>query len=471
MQNSLDTQKIFLPRITLCFSEEYALARTALACHAKGVRSSPACRQATVLVLTGLVLFSAGSLAQLQSAPFTRAEKQLQIDSFETVWSTIRDNHWEIRPGGLDWQAIHDEYRPRVDRAETSDQVRGIMREMLARLKQTHFAILAPDLADEIAGDGGDGTPGFDVRIINAYVLVTEVNHADSNHENPVHSGWEVLNAGTWNLPELVSKLHADPAINQFAVERAIQSRITGPIGDTKHFVFIDGSGQRVALDLRLTPPRGELSRFGNLPPQHVWFEFRKIANAGLIRFNEFLDLQHVMPAFGKAVQDCAKCDGLMIDLRGNPGGIGGMAMGLAGWLTDRPNLQLGTMFMRGAALKFVINPRAEAYTGPLAILVDELSASTSEIFAGGLQDLHRARIFGTHTAGAALPSVITRLPDGDGFQYAIANYISEGGRALEGNGVTPDVEVGLTRESLLAGHDAVADAALEWIRQQRKKP
>jgi len=235
--------------------------------------------------------------------------------------------------------------------------------------------------------------------------------------------------------------------------------------------VFVDGAGAHIALDVRLRSPRGELAGFGNLPPQRVWFEFRKIGNTGVIRFNEFLDLPRLMPAFGKAVEECGKCDGLIIDIRGNPGGIGGMAMGMAGWLTDRQNLQLGTMYMRGATLKFFINPRADAYTGPLAILVDGTSASTSEIFAGGLQDLHRARVFGTRTAGAALPSVFTRLPDGDGFQYAVANYISEGGRALEGNGVTPDVEVRLTRESLLAGRDAVADAALEWIRQQGKQP
>ena len=109
------------------------------------------------------------------------------------------------------------------------------------------------------------------------------------------------------------------------------------------------------------------------------------------------------------------------------------MAMGMAGWLTDRANQRLGTMYTRGAALNFVINPRTNAFTGPVAILVDATSASTSEIFAGGLQDLQRARIFGTKTAGAALPSVITRLPNGDGFQYAIANYVSEGGRTLEG--------------------------------------
>src|SRR5262249_52447834 len=116
-----------------------------------------------------------------------------------------------------------------------------------------------------------------------------------------------------------------------------------------------------------------------------------------------------------------------------------------------------------------VINPRAKVFGGPVAVLVDACSASTSEIFAGGLKDLGRARIFGTRTAAAALPSTFERLPNGDGFQHAIANYISEGGQPLEGIGVSPDVEVKLTRESLLAGHDAVLDAALDWIRRQKK--
>jgi carboxyl-terminal processing protease len=99
---------------------------------------------------------------------------------------------------------------------------------------------------------------------------------------------------------------------------------------------------------------------------------------------------------------------------------------------------------------------------------MDGSSASTSEIFAGGLKDLGRARIFGTRSAAAALPSIIEKLPNGDGFQYAMANYISDGGKPLEGNGVVPDVEVKLTRQALLDGHDPVVDAALQWIKKQR---
>ena len=85
------------------------------------------------------------------------------------------------------------------------------------------------------------------------------------------------------------------------------------------------------------------------------------------------------------------------------------------------------------------------------------------------MKDLGRARIFGTRTAGAALPSVFERLPNGDGFQYAIASYISEGGKPLEGIGVIPDVEVPLSRDALLQGRDPVVEAALDWIRKKKE--
>ena len=130
------------------------------------------------------------------------------------------------------------------------------------------------------------------------------------------------------------------------------------------------------------------------------------------------------------------------------------MALGMAGYLVEKPDQRLGAMYTRDTTLNFVINPRLPTFKGPVAILMDACSASTSEIFAGGLRDLGRARVFGTRSAAAALPSTIERLPNGDGFQFAIANYISEGGQPLEGIGVPPDEEVKLTREALLAGPD-----------------
>jgi hypothetical protein len=76
----------------------------------------------------------------------TPKQRQLNIDSFEYVWTAIRDKHWEIKPGGLDWQAIHDEFRPAIEKAESMEAARAVMSTMLERLHQTHFGIVPAEL-------------------------------------------------------------------------------------------------------------------------------------------------------------------------------------------------------------------------------------------------------------------------------------------------------------------------------------
>ena len=92
-------------------------------------------------------------------------------------------------------------------------------------------------------------------------------------------------------------------------------------------------------------------------------------------------------------------------------------------------------------------------------------TAYTTEIFAGGMQALGRARVFGVQTAGQALPSVPERLPNGDILYHAIADFLNPFGKTLEGAGVTPDTRVPLTRAALLKGRDPAMEAAMEWVR------
>ena len=412
-----------------------------------------------------LILLFAAALST-----FGQAASRLDLDSFEKVWTTVRDKHWQTKPGGLDWQAIHDEYRPRVEKAASHDEARAVIQEMIGRLRQSHFAIIPAVVYSVLDDEGeGPGTTGIDARVLDGHAVVTSVDPGSPAEKQGVRPGWQIERTHGIDLDPLIKQARSNPAVHELQLTRAVLARLSGPIGGTLDAAFLDASGQTVNLTLALTTPRGTLSAFGNLPAQFVWFENKRIGQTTYIRFNLFLDLPHVMASFQQTVENCRACDGLIVDLRGNPGGIGGMAMGMAGFLVDKPNQRLGTMYLRDSTLNFVVNPRANVFSGPVAVLVDGCSASTSEIFAGGLKDLGRARVFGTHTAAAALPSAFERLPNGDGFQYAVANYISEGGQPLEGLGVTPDVVVELTRTALLAGHDPVADAALDWIRRQKK--
>jgi len=416
------------------------------------------------------VLLTATVVAQ--TPPLTPHERQLNIDSFEYVWKTVRDKHWEAKPAGVDWQAVHDELRPAIEKATSMDTARAVMTDMLSRLHETHFEIIPAQLYSDVDGSHAKGeiTTGIDLRVVGNEVLVTSVDPDSSAAREGVQPGWLIVRIGAVNLDPVIDKLnesYAKSTLHDLVMRSAVLSRLEGKQGDTVAVVFLDGANHRVAKTLTHGKPKGSLAQFGYLFPMHVWFDYSKVANIGYVKFNIFLDPARLMNLFAEAVQSSKTCDGFIIDLRGNPGGIGVMAMGMAGWFIDKPDQRLGTLYMRDTTVKFVVNPRLDTFPGPLAILVDGASASTSEILAGGLKDLGRARIFGSHTAAAALPSVFEMLPNGDGFQYAIANYISEGGKPLEGLGVTPDVETPLTRQALLAGHDPALDAAITWIKSK----
>jgi carboxyl-terminal processing protease len=414
-----------------------------------------------------LAALSAIAWLCLSATPLTPGQRRLNLDSFEYVWRTVQDKHWDPKLGGVDWQAVHDELLPRLQAAQTAEESRAILAAMLDRLHQTHFAII-PAEAYQNLGDTADGQTGIDLRFLDGSAIVTSVAPDSSASRAGVRTGWEIVRIGKTPVAHVIAGFSAQsekPLHADLLAVRALRSQLDGPIDSEVPVEFADIHGTQFTKRLSRRIESGQLTRFGFLPAMVVRFDSRKLAgDVEYIHFNLFLDAEKVVTKFGDAMHECGQCSGVVIDLRGNPGGLGGMAMGIAGFFIAQQDQKLGTMYMRNLPLRFVIFPRAQVYAGPVAILVDAFTASTSEIFAGGMQDLKRARIFGERTAGAALPSMIERLPNGDGFQYAVANYTSESGRELEGNGVIPDVAVPLDRAALAEGRDAALEAALQWV-------
>lgn len=406
--------------------------------------------------------------------------------TFDVVWETVRDTHWDPELNGVDWEAARERFRPAVQTALSMFAARGAMRDMLDLLKQSHFGILpsqtgfvpgpcdrtphthAATADQELATQSG--ALGLHVRVFNEQALVTRVEPGLPAEAAGVQPGWELIAVNERTVAaclEHVSKSHADASADlvserSFTIHRMLRVEQ----GESVALTFDTPDGVRILHQLQAVEPEGALAAFGHLTPIHVQIESRRLSDGqiGYLTFNVFLDPETIMPAFERAVRDFAGCDGVILDLRGNPGGIGAMAMGMAGFFLTERGSSLGTMQSRDATLEFIVFPRPRAYTGRLAILIDEMSASTAEILAAGLQDLERARLFGRHTAGAALPSHIRDLPNGDRLQHAVANFLRTDGRSLENHGVEPDQVVIPTREQLSAGEDPVLEAAKAWI-------
>jgi carboxyl-terminal processing protease len=410
--------------------------------------------------------------------PLSETIKEKNVESFDFVLTTIRDKHFDPMLNGVDWEAVRVELRPKIEKAESMAEARKILGEMIGRLGQSHFGILPQSVyaAIEESEDeelvGGDGVSGIEPRVVEGKALVVAVEAGSAAEEAGVKTGWIISKIEGKDVAPSLEKLtesYKDSTLLDLRLASLLAARLSGPIGHTRKVVFLDAEDQPREVEITLEKMSGSPTKFGNLPTFYINYTGKQVdGDLGYIAFNAFFDPARIMPLVEATVRENMKAPGMILDLRGNPGGIGAMSMGIAGWFVPEGGRKLGTMLTRGNKLMFMVNRRPETYKGPLAILVDGCSASTSEILVQGLKDLGRARVFGTRTAGAALPSVIVRLPNGDGFQYAFANYISEGGQALEGKGVIPDEMVVPDRKLLLEGHDPSLDAAVRWIRSQQ---
>jgi carboxyl-terminal processing protease len=222
--------------------------------------------------------------------------------------------------------------------------------------------------------------------------------------------------------------------------------RIRGPDGTT---VVLTIQRQGVEAPFAIAVRRGAISR--------VTVESRMLSGGiGYVRFTEFI------PGSASMMRDAIQSlqadglRGLIIDLRGNPGGrvlelnaIAGMLLspGLTIFVQEDREQGRSTYTTRGLPVM--------PFTTPLTIMIDEGSASASEILSAAIQEHGRGAIIGAKSAGAVLVSVTIPLPGSTAVQVAIRRVLTPNGKALEGSGVQPDQLVLLTSEDLDRGVDA----------------
>jgi carboxyl-terminal processing protease len=158
---------------------------------------------------------------------------------------------------------------------------------------------------------------------------------------------------------------------------------------------------------------------------------------------------------------------GLIVDLRNNPGGLLSSAVEVSEkFLGDGKLVVYTEGRVRNQNMRFVAHSRHAITEVPLVVLVNQGSASASEIVAGAIQDHGRGVVLGTQTFGKGSVQTIISLPDGSGLRLTTAKYFTPKGRSIHGKGITPDIVVEPVKEDPNAKPPAVP---LSEVEQQKR--
>jgi carboxyl-terminal processing protease len=438
-----------------------------------------AARRTFLFVVLSLVAFSCTAARPRSLKPEERQEV------FEAAWTAIRDRHFDPNLGGVDWNAVREKTAPRVAAAANDDELLNILSNMTQALGHSHVGVLPPDpearsSASHRHADGdaprdpGDsaaatppshsGTTGLWTRWIDGHLYIVRVAEGSDAARKNVHIGDEVLRVAGKVPAELVETMRREGSRRAESVlPYAIEQMFSGPVGTTVPLEWKDPAGRTASAEIVREKPAIDPVSIGYLGSLGGEFEARQLRDKILyIRFTTCTF--QMQERVATQLQQHLDAAGVVLDLRGNPGGIGAVAMGVARLFFEK-ELTLGDMHMRGGnTMHFLANPPEKPFPGPLVVLTDESTASTAEILAAGLQVGGRARIVGTTTMGAALPSTVIELPHRWRLMTPIADFISKDGRSIEGKGVVPDVPVTPRAEDYKNGVDRALATALEEI-------
>ncbi len=259
-----------------------------------------------------------------------------------------------------------------------------------------------------------------------------------------------------------IVKIDSKPTINM-AIEEAV-NMIRGKIGTKVVLTIQNGTTKDVELvraAIKIPTIEWKLIEQGN----------KKVAYMQIYSFNQTVDSE-----FKKASEEILKSDanGLIIDLRNNPGGLLDSAINLAGWFLDKNQVIVSEVFSDGTRNEFRSSGNSLLKKYPTVILMNGGSASASEILAGALHDNRKIKLVGEKSFGKGSVQELQNYGDGSSLKVTIAKWLTPAGISISEKGIEADVEVKIKEEDFKVegkieigtpGKDSQLDKALEVLK------
>ena len=371
-----------------------------------------------------------------------------RLEIFQQVWETVRDNYLYEDFHGADWDALKDEYEPKVEAATSAEEFYTTIDDMVTRLGDDHSRYLSPWDAKEEDDLMSGNTSYVGVGIFS--------NHNDNEIKVVYVFPGSPAEEGGIKRRDVISAVDGSPITEA----DADLSRIRGPEG-SKVILTVRSPGEE-ARDIELTR-RSITGRV--LPTSHRLEADPSVGYLIIPSFDpEDMD-EEVTGELTRLAQGSEPLAGLVVDLRGNGGG-----------LIDTMERIVG-QFMTGEGGKYASRGREHLMTPPkgamydklknvpLVILVDGGSESASEMMTGALQYRGRARVVGVPSAGNTETVYPYDYDDDSRLWLAEEGFQLPDGSTLEGTGVIPEAEIDVDWTAYPESQDPHILKAIELIK------
>ncbi|MFY9572214.1 MAG: S41 family peptidase, partial [Blastocatellia bacterium] len=385
------------------------------------------------------------------SAPSDSLSTRDRVEIFEEIWEIIDEKYYDPTFNGVDWRAVRDRYRPLAAEAEGEEQFYSLLKRMVGELRDAHTRFHTPEERREREREQAVSV-GLSIFEVEGKSVIVGVDADSEAARAGVEPGMIVLSVDGQPIDQRLkeARLRVAGSSSDRAITLRVYRMIVG--GDTGTILRMrlaraDGSTLDVALTRRVVSDAPTVTS-RRLP-----------SGMGYIRLT--LWKSPIRKQFKRALEQLRYAPGIVIDIRGNPGGEAGEVVKIASLFFDS-HVSFGKFSTRGGRSVYLrTDDDEQIYKGPVAILVNEGSGSGSELFAGVMQENRRAVVIGRQSCGCVLGISKFRSLKGKG-ELAVSEfgYRSPQGKTFEGSGVTPDRKVELKLADLQHGRDAALDEA-----------
>ena len=305
-----------------------------------------------------------------------------------------------------------------VDDTKVKDLVQGAIRGMLSTL-DPHSAYMTPEMYKEMQVEtkGEFGGVGIQIGVKeNRLAVIAPIDGTPAQRAG--------IKAGDY-----ITKVN-DESTKDLSLMDAVQ-KMRGPKG-TKVNLTIQRDGTVDPLQFTLVRDTIKIESVKS----------KVLDNIGYVKLTQFQeatgrDLGRVLKQFKEQ-----KVQSTILDLRNNPGGLLTAAVEVSEQFLPNGKLVVYTKGRESKKDEWFAKGRDQMDDSPMIILVNEGSASASEIVAGALQDYGRAVIVGTTSFGKGSVQTILPLGDGSGLRLTTAKYYTPKGRSIQSTGITPDIVI-----------------------------